>query len=220
MNSLRSAGFQADYMNLDISDDLSIAKFMRNIEDDTEIAFKSSDPTPFQEQAELTINPNFFGTLKVTESLLPLLRKTEAPRIVNIGSQIGHLKLFKSEDKRARFENCASLDELEGLINAYISDVKDGTHEEKGWPSSNYGISKAGVIALTRVLAAREKELFPDSHMRINVCCPGYCDTDMTSHKGTRTAEHGARTPAMLALTDAAELPSGRFFVDEAEVEW
>jgi len=56
----------------------------------------------------------------------------------------------------------------------------------------------------------------------INAVCPGYCDTDMTSHKGPRTAEHGARTPAMLALLSSVGpvAPTGKFFYDDAELEW
>lgn len=225
---LTDAGYDAEFRSLDISDDLSIGRFTRDIEEahgkidilvnNAAIAFKGSDPTPFKDQAEPTIQPNFFGTLKVTESLLPLLRKSNRPRIVNVASQAGHLRIIKSPDLQARFVNCPTLDELENLMNTFILDVQNGVHEEKGWPNSNYGMSKLGVIAMTRILARREEELHPGTPMLITCCCPGYCATDMSSHKGTRTAEHGARTPAMLALAD--NVPNGRFFVDESVVEW
>jgi carbonyl reductase 1 len=65
------------------------------------------------------------------------------------------------------------------------SSALTGTHAEQGWPNSNYGISKLAVIALTRVLAAREAAHDPKKNFQINACCPGYCDTDMTSHKGS-----------------------------------
>lgn len=178
------------------------------------IAFKGSDPTPFKEQAYATINPNFFGTMKVTESLMPLLKKSPEPRIVNIASQAGHLKIIKSDELRATFANVDSMQVLEDLMEAFVTDVQNGEHEQKGWPNTCYGMSKLGVIAMTKILARREPG------MRINCCCPGYCATDMSSHKGTRTAEHGARTPAMLALSVPADGPTGKFFVDEAEVEW
>jgi carbonyl reductase 1 len=213
---------------LDISDDLSIGRFARDMEEDyggidilvnnAAIAFKGSDPTPFKDQCFPTINPNFFGTLKLTESLLPLLRKASSPRLVTVASQAGHLRIIKSEELRNKFVNCGTLDELEGLMTSFVEDVQNGVHEEKGWPSSNYGMSKLGVIAMTRILARREEQMQPGTAMRITCCCPGYCATDMSSHKGTRTAEHGARTPAMLAL--AENCGSGGFYLDEAEVEW
>lgn len=228
VNNLKAQGFEAEYRSLDISDDLSIGRFTRCMEEDygcldilvnnAGIAYKGSDPTPFQEQCEPTILTNFFGTLKVAESLLPLVRKSTAGRIVNIASMTGHLRILSSEELKGRFLNCKSLDELEGLIQNFVDDVKAGTHVEKGWANSNYGMSKLGVIALTRVMAHRETEMYPGTPLLITSCCPGYCATDMTSHKGGRTAEHGARTPAMLALANS--VPNGRFFTDEAEVEW
>jgi len=228
--NLKGLGYDAEYRNLDISDDWSIARFSRDMADDfgtldilvnnAAIAFKESDPTPFKEQASATINPNFFGTMRITESLMPLLQNSEAPRIVNVASQAGHLRILKNEELKSKFVNCPSIDELENLVNAYVQDVQDGTHAEKGWPNSNYGISKLAVIALTRILAKRESSVNPT--FLINAVCPGYCDTDMTSHKGPRTAEHGARTPAMLALLSSVGpvAPTGKFFYDDAELEW
>lgn len=47
--------------------------------------------TPFQEQAGITIDTNFFGTSFVTEAMLPLLSKSASPRIINIASSAGRL---------------------------------------------------------------------------------------------------------------------------------
>lgn len=225
MSELKAtAGFDAEYRNLDISDDLSIAMFSRSLEEaydhidilvnNAAIAFKGSDPTPFKEQAFATINPNFFGTMKVTESLMPLLKKAAEPRIVNVASMAGHLKIIKSDELRETLANIDSLPQLEELMEGFVEAVQNGTHEQKGWPNTCYGTSKLGVIAMTKILARREPS------MRINCCCPGYCATDMSSRKGTRSAEQGARTPAMLALSVAADGPTGKFFADEVEIEW
>lgn len=230
--NLKDLGYDVEYRHLDISDDWSIARFSRDISDEygyldilvnnAAIAFKASDPTPFKEQTRPTIETNFFGTMRITESLMPLLQKAEAPRIVNVASQAGHLRILKSEELKERFVNCPSIDALENLVNEYVAAVQDGTQTEKGWPDSNYGISKLAVISLTRILAKREAKLNPDKNFLINACCPGYCDTDMTSHKGPRPAEHGARTPTMLALLSEVGpvAPTGKFFYDEAEIEW
>jgi len=45
--------------------------------------------TPFRAQAGLTIDTNFFGTLAVTRAMLPLLRASPSPRVVNVASAAG-----------------------------------------------------------------------------------------------------------------------------------
>ena len=53
--------------------------------------------TPFQNQAGITIRTNYFGTLHVIQSFLPLLkRSTSAPRIINIASAAGRLTILRS----------------------------------------------------------------------------------------------------------------------------
>jgi len=49
--------------------------------------------TPFDEQAEITVNTNFFGTLALTRAMLPLLllKQVVSPRIINIASSAGRL---------------------------------------------------------------------------------------------------------------------------------
>ena len=43
----------------------------------------------------------------------------------------------------------------------------------------------------------------------------------MSSYKGPRSAEQGAITPIMLALSnDNMKLTTGKFFYDENEIEW
>mmetsp|Transcript_22287 Transcript_22287/g.35352 ORF Transcript_22287/g.35352 Transcript_22287/m.35352 type:complete len:85 (+) Transcript_22287:3-257(+) len=84
-------------------------------------------------------------------------------------------------------------------------------------------MSKCGVIALTKILA--REEAAAGSGVLINSVHPGYCVTDMTSQRGSRSAEEGARTPfllgcAMLPLPGGASATSGGFWFDEQEQEW
>jgi carbonyl reductase 1 len=180
------------------------------------IAFKAADPTPFAEQAAPTISVNYFGTLYITQNLLPLIKKSNTPRIVNIASLAGHLGILKSPERVKHFANPQlTIEELGNLMNEFINDVQTGQHASKGWPNSCYGVSKLGVIALTKILARTEPDII------VNACCPGYCKTDMSSHRGIRSAEEGARTPAYLALLPSSlDCPTGLFFKDEAPVEW
>lgn len=224
-SELSTLGFDAEYRHLDISETSSILQFAEDVDKDfgnidilvnnAAIAFKGSDPTPFKEQALPTIKTNFFGTLELTKALLPTLGRSVCPRIVNVASESGHLRIIKSNKIKAEFtsENL-TLSKLETLMKQFVADVENETHTDRGWPDSCYGMSKLGVIAMTRILAREQPS------MRINCCCPGYCSTDMTSHKGLRSAEQGALTPVMLALQEDSNGPTGKFFSDNVEIEW
>eukprot|EP00057_Strongylocentrotus_purpuratus_P001836 XP_003723295.1 PREDICTED: carbonyl reductase [NADPH] 3-like [Strongylocentrotus purpuratus] len=98
--------------------------------------------------------------------------------------------------------------------------VQDAAKEEKkkelGWGSSNYGVSKLGVIALTRI---QGQDIIKDSgreDILINCCCPGNVATDMSSHKGPLTIDQGAVTPVYLALLPRGCSHQGLFFYQKA----
>ena len=223
---LQSAGCDVVFRQLDICDPSSIERVRASLEvefghldilvNNAAIAFKESDPTPFKEQARPTIMTNFFGTLDVTRAMLPLLRKSSAARIVNIASFTGHLNILHNEGTKAKFTSpTLKVVELESLMREFVTDVEAGTHSKNGWPDTCYGMSKLGVIALTKVIAREERMIL------VNACCPGNCATDMTSMRGRKTAEGGSRTPTMLALQPEEQSePSGKFFIDEVEVVW
>ena len=223
-------GYDAIFLPLDISDEASHRRFVETCQtsfgkidiliNNAGIAFKAADPTTFQDQAAPTVNTNFFGTLNFTRAMLPsLLQLSESavPRVVNVASQAGHLRIIKDVNLKGAFiSSDLTLESLEMLMHKFIEDVEGGIHAEHGWPSSCYGMSKLGVTAATKILAA----MYPN--ILFASCCPGYCDTDMTSHKGTKTAEAGARTPFWLAVGDDLKMGevSGKFFAEEKEIEF
>ena len=55
-------------------------------------AFKRADPETFEQQCLPTIRTNFDGSVKVTEAVLPMLRKAGGAKIVNVASMAGKLK--------------------------------------------------------------------------------------------------------------------------------
>ena len=61
------------------------------------MAFKGSDPTPFEQQCKPTLDVNFRGTVEFTEEMLPLVRMGEDARIVNVASMAGYLTQIKSK---------------------------------------------------------------------------------------------------------------------------
>ena len=106
-------------------------------------AFKGADPTPFAQQCKPTIDINFRGTVDLTETLLPLLRKGTDARIVNVASMSGHLSQLRSAELRNQFTSqTLTMDELRELVDQFETDVLAGKHTEKGWGNSNYGMSK------------------------------------------------------------------------------
>lgn len=158
---------------------------------------------------------NYFGTLSLTEKLLPLIKKSTDPRVIFVASEMGHLRILNSEAKKQDFTNPKlTVDTLNNYVNQFVEAVETNQDlKALGWAQTCYGMSKLAVIALTKVLA-RE-----NPGVAINSCCPGWCDTDMTSHKGPRSPELGARTPFMLGIIEDRNI-TGKFYADEREIEW
>jgi NAD(P)-dependent dehydrogenase (short-subunit alcohol dehydrogenase family) len=93
----------------------------------------------------------------------------------------------------------------------------------QGWANTCYGMSKLGIIAMTRALARDEPAVLVSS------VDPGYCATDQNANRGTLSAVQGAQTPVALALLPApsssspasSEFRSGaHFFYDGSEIDW
>ena len=136
------------------------------------IAFKGADPTPFEQQTKPTMDVNYRGTLQVTEALLPLLLESkDDPRIVNVASMAGKLKQLAPPLQKAFSSNSLDVAGLDSLVDRFEADVAAGKDlAAAGWGRSNYGLSKLAVIAATKVHA----RLHPS--LKVNACCPGYCE--------------------------------------------
>mmetsp|Transcript_25076 Transcript_25076/g.52754 ORF Transcript_25076/g.52754 Transcript_25076/m.52754 type:complete len:369 (+) Transcript_25076:68-1174(+) len=235
-------------MPLDLTDPISINNAANYIEETYGVldvlinnaAICFNDPTlygrveytPFQKQAGITIDTNFFGTLKVSEAFLPLLKKSASPRIVNIASAAGRLTILRSHQLVEEFtSDKLTVPKLSEMMRQFVKDVEDGSHLEKGWPNTCYGVSKLGIIALTHVMAREH----PD--MMINSVDPGYCRTDQNDNQGTVDPFDGAYTPYLLSLMEvdsddygedeegtedgeALEPLSGLHFYQESEIPW
>ena len=180
------------------------------------IAYTMDSTAPFSEQASVTVANNFTGTLRVTKALFPLIRPHG--RIVNVSSTSGELSILQ-EHLQKRFSDPNLTEEaLVSLMDQFVKDVQDGHHTERGWPNTAYGTSKVGMTALTKV-NAREAARLGKEDVLVNACCPGWCQTDMSSHSGPLTAAQGAETPVYLALLPPAS-PNGEFWIEKSVVEW
>ena len=98
---------------------------------------------------------------------------------------------------------------------ARIVNVSSGAGQlsDMGGGRAAYRVSKAGLNALTRVLAAEEDGILTNS------MCPGWVRTDMGGDNATRSVEEGADTAVWLA-TLADDGPSGGFFRNREPIPW
>src|SRR5262249_9588866 len=78
-----------------------------------------------------------------------------------------------------------------------------------------YRVSKAGLNALTRILAYAERA----NGILVNSMCPGWVRTDMGGPSATRSVEEGADTAVWLAAL-GDDGPTGGFFRDRAPIPW
>ena len=98
-------------------------------------------------------------------------------------------------------------EKIDEIMNEFLKDYKEGSHETKGWPRANsaYIVSKVALNAYTRVLAKK----YPS--FSINAISPGFVKTDMTHGNGALTSDEGAEPIVRLALLQDGS-PSGLFF--------
>jgi NAD(P)-dependent dehydrogenase (short-subunit alcohol dehydrogenase family) len=106
---------------------------------------------------------------------------------------------------------------LRGSPRARIVNVSSGMGgiTEMGGGSPGYRISKAGLNAVTRMLAT---ELHEDGVL-VNAACPGLVRTDMGGPGARNSVEEGADTPVWLA-TLPDDGPTGGFFRDREPIPW
>lgn len=229
MKPLLPSTVKASFVPLTIGDHQSHVSFREELQsqsldavdvlvNNAAIAFKGSDPTPFAGQTKPTMDINFRGTVDFTEEMLPLLRKagkkTGDARIVNVASMAGHLSQVSRNLQKQFSSPSLTMPQLHQLVDQFEADVQAGHHRANGWSNSNYGMSKLAVVAATKIWAREEAA----NSVSVNCICPGYCSTDMSSHRGTRSAEDGAKNAVLPATIPNP--PTGEFFADLRIRQW
>ena len=149
-----------------------------------------------------TIETNFFGPLRVTLAMLPLLR--EGATITNVTSGLGALANLDEPHRRLLADPALTREALVARVHDF---VRDGG---RGWGGDAYGVSKAALNALTRVLAA---ELAPRA-IKVNATCPGWVRTDMGGRGAPRSVEEGAAS----VLFGVTATETGGVFRDGARI--
>jgi NAD(P)-dependent dehydrogenase (short-subunit alcohol dehydrogenase family) len=133
-----------------------------------------------------TLETNFFGPLRTTLAMLPLV--VDGGSITNVTSGLGSLSNL---DARHRAELVAITDR-----DALAAHVR--TMNGRGWGTDVYGASKAALDQLTRIFA---RELAPRS-IRVNSTDPGWARTDMGGRGAPRSIEQGGASVLFGVTTD------------------
>lgn len=161
---------------------------------------------------------NYFGTLAMMTEFLPLIRP--GGRLVNLASSDGQLIPYSEPLKQAFIDaSKLSVEACTTLMEKFTADVLTNREKPEGWPSVAYAyaVSKAGVIASTKVVAMEAEK--NGQKLLINACCPGFVNTDMTNGQGLLTVDEGAKTPVLLSLGDLGGTTGG-FWKEGGVIEW
>jgi NAD(P)-dependent dehydrogenase (short-subunit alcohol dehydrogenase family) len=195
---LRATGADARFVQLDVTDGVSIVGAARQIEQevghlDVLVNNAGINVRPIHPPSETTVDDlrrtyetNVFGVVGVTNAMLPLLRRSNAARIVNLSSNLGSLHHHMAGD-----------DPL-GTLPLLLA----------------YNSSKTALNAIT-VAYANELR---DEGILVNAVSPGYVATDLNDHQGVLTPEQGARLPTLLATLDG-NAATGTFRAEDGTPE-
>ena len=104
VEKLRAEGLDVFGVPLDVTDDASVAAAAAQLEElgGLEVLVNNAaitggmpqEPTKVSaEQVLSVVNTNVVGVIRVTNAMLPLLRRAASPRIVNVSSTVGSLTL-------------------------------------------------------------------------------------------------------------------------------
>ncbi|CAF3551749.1 unnamed protein product [Adineta steineri] len=159
---------------------------------------------------------NYYGIEMLNEYLIPLLR--ENGRIANVASGVGPIVsyLFSKELQQKYTSPTLTTQELDNIVEDFLSAFESHNQERIGYsseiPFPAYTISKAALIALTRVQA---REYCNNKNISIYSVCPGFCATDLNNHAaGSRSAAIGADSILYVIDTPTNELENGAFYQD------
>lgn len=221
LESLGISKPRLDYHNLDITSTSSISEFTSFISstygsievliNNAGIAWKGNAFN--SEVAEGTLGTNFYGTVNLTETLLPYIQ--DSGKVITISSQMGRTRVIPPghiKDKLTQED--IPRQEVFNLADDFINSVRNGDYAQKGWPSQAYAVSKVLLNCYTRVLASE----VAGRNIKVNCVDPGWIRTDMAGPKAPNEPEVGARTPVFLAKHSGHE--SGKFWRDFQVIGW
>jgi NAD(P)-dependent dehydrogenase (short-subunit alcohol dehydrogenase family) len=187
-----AAELGARFVQLDVTDDASVAEALRSIADQEGQLDVLVNNAGISTMADVTgqvalevFDTNAVGIIRVTQAALPLLEQSENPVVVNVSSALGSFWAVTNPERR-----------------------------QFHFPSIVYGSSKAAVSMLTVQYA----KAFPG--IKFNAVEPGFTATDLTPFSSAgQPVDVGAEVIVRLA-TIGPDGPTGTFHEEEGELRW
>uniref|UniRef100_A0A453GF18 Uncharacterized protein n=5 Tax=Aegilops tauschii subsp. strangulata TaxID=200361 RepID=A0A453GF18_AEGTS len=181
------------------------------------------------EFAEQVIETNYFGTKRVIEAMLPLLKPSPyGGRIVNVSSRLGRANGRRNKigdailREQLLTDDCLSEELIDGMVIKFLEQVKQNSWSSIEWPQmyTDYSVSKLAVNVYTRLMARRLSDRSEGQKIYINCFCPGWVKTAMTDWEGNISAEEGADTGVWLALLPQEQATIGKFYAERREISF
>jgi NAD(P)-dependent dehydrogenase (short-subunit alcohol dehydrogenase family) len=133
--------------------------------------WRDDDP---REIVDAYTNVNNFGATRVLRAFAPLLR--DNGRLIVVASLLGTLH-YLAPVLHNRFDDLASLDDVDEQVAAWRDAVKDGSARASAWPGFINIPSKIGQVSAIRALARQRREQDIARGILVAAVCPGMMNT-------------------------------------------
>lgn len=120
------------------------------------------------------VQTNNLGTTRMMRAFLPLLR--DDGRMLVVASTMGTLQ-YLPPVLHDRFDNLATLDEVDHAVDAWRAAVAEGRAPGEGWPGFINIPSKIAQVAAVRAVASSRRHEDLQRGRLIAAVCPGMLDT-------------------------------------------
>ncbi|KAF8648661.1 hypothetical protein HU200_064709 [Digitaria exilis] len=141
-------------------------------------------PDNSAEFAEQVIETNYYGTKRMIDAMVPLMKPSPyGARIVNVSSRLGRVNGRRNRIGDAVIrdqvsnDDCLSEQLIDEMIMKFLEQVRQGTWSSSNqWPQmyTDYSVSKLSVNAYTRLMSRRLSDRPEGQNIYMNCFCPGW----------------------------------------------